>query len=294
MPHSRTNRADKLMKIIVSLTTTFEREQSGLLHKSVHSLLNQEQPPDVLMLNISDHPYLNDSGFADTPQWVKDLPVTINWVENTGSYRKLLPAIRNAAAKDLVVTADDDVVYGTSWLKSLIQASKNNPEAIVCCRARKMKKNIFGKWQNYRNWPLVKKETRGHLISPTGCGGVAYTRNLLDLDFLFDQKFLELAPTTDDLWFRMAGMRKGSQVLVLPQVDRDNAYLAHKHGLDRDNFNRIRTRNRLKKFAQRHVVKIKNYFGINQTKNDIAWDEICSYSVQKTCGPQGSKKKHDQ
>jgi len=266
------------MKIIVSLTTTYEREQAGLLYKSINSLLKQDNQPDIVMLNISEEPYLKDSGFSEIPQWLKDLNVTINWVKNTGPYRKLLPTLQLAGKDDLIVTADDDIVYGKFWLKRLIEVYRENPGTIVCCRARKMKRNFYGEWQNYRNWPLLKSKSCGLCILPTGGGGVVYSKEKLDSNFLFDQKYLELSPTSDDLWFKMASMLKKIPTLVCPEIDRENFYLKHAQGLDRENFIKIKTKNRLKKFAQRQVVKIKNYLGVNQTRNDMAWDRICSYS----------------
>lgn len=264
------------MKVLVSLTTTFER--SDLLKQTLQSLLNQDFTPDGIILNISKEPYLKDSGFTEIPRWIKNLPVTVNWVENTGSYRKLLPVLAEAQNEDLIVTADDDILYHDSWLKILIEENIENPKKIVCGRGRKMKKNIFSRWQNYRNWPLVKKKTSNLSILATGGGGVVYRRELLDLDFIFDKKYLEIAPMSDDLWFKMASMRKNVTTLACPDIDKNNIYLKHRQGLDRENFKKIRARNRLKKFGQRMTVKLKNYLGVNQTANDDAWDKICNFS----------------
>ncbi|MFO7972127.1 MAG: glycosyltransferase family A protein [Desulfobacterales bacterium] len=264
------------MKVLVSLTTTFER--SDLLKQTLPSLLNQDFTPDGIILNISKEPYLKDSGFTEIPRWIKNLPVTVNWVENTGSYRKLLPAIEGAGINDLVVTADDDVLYGKYWLKELVEQSLEHPEKIVCGRGRKMKKNIFCRWQNYRNWPVLKKKSSSLLIVATGCGGVLYRKKLLDLGFIFDKKYLEISPMSDDLWFKMASMRKNVTTLACPGIDKNNIYLKHRQGLDRENFKKIRTRNRLKKFGQRIALKLKNYLGVNQTANDDAWDKICNFS----------------
>ena len=264
------------MKILVSLTTTCDR--SHLLGQSLPSLVHQDLTPDALIVNISRAPYLKDRGFSQIPQWLERMPVTINWVENTGSYRKLLPVLSDADTDDLVVTADDDIVYGRSWLSSLVQAHHSSPGAIVCCRGRKMKKNIFGRWQNYRNWPLANKEMSGLHILPTGGAGTVYTRRLVHLDFIFDSTFLKIGPKNDDLWFKMASMRVNVPAKVCPEIDRSNTYLEHKLGLDKDNFSKVRSSIRLFKFVKRTVIQGKNYLGINHTENDAAWDAICTYS----------------
>jgi len=42
--------------------------------------------------------------------------------DNTGPYRKLIPALREAEPDDLIVTADDDIFSGRDWLQGLIKA----------------------------------------------------------------------------------------------------------------------------------------------------------------------------
>jgi cellulose synthase/poly-beta-1,6-N-acetylglucosamine synthase-like glycosyltransferase len=60
----------------------------------------------------------------------------------------LLPALNYSGKDDIIVTADDDILYDRNWLKTIVDASYLEPDSIVCCRARFIKKNIFNRWQN--------------------------------------------------------------------------------------------------------------------------------------------------
>jgi len=191
------------MKVILSCTTTFERRH--IFYYGIQSLLSQSIEPDLFLANISKKSF-SESGRI--PQWLNKNNININLVEDLGPYTKLLPALKYAEDDDLIITADDDILYQSNWLRELVELSREAPESIICARARKMKKNFFGEWQNYNNWHLVKNKKKAMNLLPTGVGGVGYRTKLLDLDFLTDTAFLKLAPTTDDLWFRMASLRE--------------------------------------------------------------------------------------
>lgn len=266
-------------KIIVSCTTTDKRLQ--LLYYTLISLSNQRLKPDMIFVNLSKEPYLGDDGIDTLPPWFDEFGVSINWVENTGSFRKLLPIFEKNLAndQDLVITIDDDVLYGENWLEDLVDQNDKHWDAIVCTRGRKIKKNIFGRWENYAKWNLVTKETEGLDILPTGVGGIVYKKSLIDVEFLLDNKFKEVASTTDDLWFKMASYRKHTPVVVCPQINSQNIYLQHQLGLEQINFNK--KTNYIYKVYNKAFGWIVDWFGVNRTKNDICWDAICKYSSDR-------------
>jgi hypothetical protein len=211
------------------------------------------------------------------PDWLDNPDLTINFVQNTGPYRKLLPALNHAGQHDLIVTADDDTLYDKTWLRALVDAAYSEPDSIVCGRARLIKKNLFNGWQNYSNWKRVGKRCKEMNMLPIGCAGVVYRKKLLDIKFLTNFEFLTIAPTTDDMWFRMASMLMDTPVAVFPEIDRLNVYLKHKYGLEKMN-NQKTSFSFLPRICNKRKLKIANFIGINQTKNDFSWDAICDFS----------------
>lgn len=134
--------------LVVNLTTTSGR--LDLCAVTLWSLIHQELLPDRIDLYISNDAYMADSGIDNLPEWYDKLNnikkiIHIKYVENTGPYRKIFPALAECAQDDILVYADDDVVYGRYWLETLVSAfNKFNGEAVVAARVRIKNKNFLG------------------------------------------------------------------------------------------------------------------------------------------------------
>ena len=99
--------------ISVNITTTSNR--TSLCAATIYSFYNQSIRPDIINLWISREPYLSDDGFTEVPKFVEELNmicdlIKVHFVKNTGPYRKILPALKEASDDDVLVYADDDVI----------------------------------------------------------------------------------------------------------------------------------------------------------------------------------------
>ncbi len=258
------------MKVSVSVTTT--KARLGVFFYALQSLKRQDYGNYSVVVNLSQEPYLFDTGIDTVPDWMIDGRVQVRFVHNSGPYRKLLPVIEEAGEEDIVVTADDDVLYTEHWLRRLVDSAMAHPEHIVCARARRIQKNVIGRCQNYSNWPIVLERTEGPLLLPIGCSGVAYRKTLLDLDFIFDPVYLDCAPTADDIWFRLASIRKRVNVYVDPEIDDGNSFIQHFKGLLQMNTHQPQPGSHLlHREVVRVITRVKDYLGIPISGNDIAW-----------------------
>ncbi|HFE8951921.1 TPA: glycosyltransferase family 2 protein, partial [Klebsiella pneumoniae] len=100
--------------IILNLTTTCGR--LDLCSATLWSLVNQSLVPDQINLWISKEPYMADEGIKTLPNSIIKLiecndRIKVHYTENTGPYRKIIPALRNCTDEDILVYADDDVIY---------------------------------------------------------------------------------------------------------------------------------------------------------------------------------------
>lgn len=268
------------MKVLVSLTTTNTR--LGLLFYTFQSLQRQSYRHFNIVVNISKEPYLFDSGIIDSPDWLAGDNVIVNYVKNSGSYRKLLPLINEIAATDLIITADDDVLYAEDWLSKIVDNAMRHSESIICGRARTIKKNIFGFFQNYANWSIVDKSQHGMDLIPIGCAGVAYRKELLDLNFLNDEVYAKLAPTADDIWFRLASLRKHTKVFIEPNIENGCIYMQHTMGLQETNiYKNPLTLSLVMRIILRLLNRFRNYIGKSMSKNDYSWKNANTYSHTK-------------
>ncbi|MGQ9427242.1 glycosyltransferase [Gilvimarinus sp. F26214L] len=269
------------MALIVTLTSTSER--LDVLRHTLISLSDQSYKPDRIVVCISKKPYLLDAGIKKLPPWlaamVEDSAVEINWVENTGPYRKLLPIYRQATADDWIVTCDDDVIYGAHWLSSLVRSGKANPTAIVCGRARRPTKNPWNVRQSYMHWPLVPGGTTGKDLLPLGVAGVLYRKPLLDHCIMFSDDFKRLAPKQDDLWFNLARQVADTDVVVSPEAEKFVYPIETPSTLS---VNNARTRSAdwdrfLRAVYDRLVYKLKGFMGLSICENDLALKRLDAY-----------------
>lgn len=259
------------MATILSTTTTASRLH--VFSYAIQSLLAQSVKPDRFLVNI-DRTAFTPEGPTPVPDWLRRDDVIVNLVTDVRSYTKLLPAISESSDDDVIVTADDDIIYKPTWLEELLDRSETNSRAIVCGRARYMPRNAFGNWKNYALWDNVDEVAYGLDLLPLGVGGVVYRHALVDLDFLTDSQSLTIAPTADDLWFREASLRRGTPVYVDPSIETGNMEINHGSGLLKTNARKLFRA----PFFKRRVERTIDYLGINRTAYDHAWDAIRRYS----------------
>lgn len=269
------------MKIIISLTTISDRLE--LLRYVLYALVNQSVKPDKIYVNISSEAYMADSGVNVIPEWVEDFKknnVEFRFTENIGPFRKLNPILDIAENHDVVITCDDDVIYGPHWLESLIKCSAEYPNAIVCSQAREIKQGIFRKYRSYIFWNIHRSDKAQPLYNllPIGAGGILYKKNLIDIDFALDRNFLWVAPLQDDLWYRAASILKDTPVVVCGQASRSFFPLVLSDGLYIKNASIGGVGGGvIISFLRKLLMFSMAYIGFRVTRNDYAWEKINSY-----------------
>ncbi len=201
--------------LIVSLTTIPER-----IHKvsiCINSLLQQDLKPDQIILWLSEsrergRPLLTKDSLPIDLRGLVSRGLDIRWCADTGSSRKLLPALE-AFPDALIVTADDDLMYPRSWLADLHRAHVAEPDYVHCHRGHWMRYQQDGKLRPYLEWDLLAYGKTGPSFDlfPTTGAGVIYGPGHLDPEVLNVQTMVELCPKADDVWFKamtvLAGVR---------------------------------------------------------------------------------------
>jgi len=269
--------------LTVNLTTTYQRLK--LCKITLVSLLMQSRLPDRIVVWVSKEPYLRDEGIANddlVKELVKSLPginseiISVRWVQNTGPYRKLIPMLREAAPKDIIVTADDDIFYGEDWLKHLVEAYDSAANALVAARVREVKTNFFGVNKSYLYWKIITKPTtiNDNFVVTFG-GGVALSRSMFREEDIYNEEYLKLAPTADDLWFSKLVRQNNINVKVLPSALREINFIEHNDGLNNHNIPSVTS------FIHRLRRKLWDrplgHLGVHVCGNDSAFSRIEAY-----------------
>jgi len=193
----------------------------------ISSILKQSRQPDRFILNISADAYLKDDGIPETalPSQIMSYReaglLEINYVENTGPYRKLLPTLRKEWDSNcVIVTADDDTLYPAHWLDELYQTFLAR-RTIVAYRCTQIAMEN-GAPRPYLDWVKpyandeVKDEYKDVFRFPTGKDGVLYSPAFFT-EHVFDLELIRLAPTADDLMFKLASMVTTTPVIAAPR-----------------------------------------------------------------------------
>jgi hypothetical protein len=125
------------------------------------------------------------------------------WVDgNAKCHQKIMPARDRSS---IVVTADDDVLYPSWWLATLLHTHREKPDHIVAHRAREVVTDGV-MLAPYATWGPANVATPNDRIFPTTVGGVLYPPGSLpDVAFNVDLA-LKLCPTADDVWLWAVGL----------------------------------------------------------------------------------------
>lgn len=200
--------------IIISLTSYPARIKT--VHQTIETLINQTYKPDKVLLWLGEEQFPNRD--KDLPQELLSLTskgLEICYCKDIRSYTKLIPALKKYP-DDVIITADDDILYMEDWLEKLVTAYQENPDYIHCHRAHLILFDNKKRMLPYNKWKLrisqVKQSYNNFL---TGVGGVLYPPNSLHPDVLNEQKFKELAPFADDIWFWAMAVLNGTKINVI-------------------------------------------------------------------------------
>jgi hypothetical protein len=110
-----------------------------------------------------------------------------------------------------MVTADDDVLYPTDWLKGLAAAYAEHPGVINGYRARIVALNEKG-IAPYTQFKLCKDTAASTCHMATGVSGVIYPPAFQKILKESGTGFANCCPRNDDLWLHVWAVRAGYQV----------------------------------------------------------------------------------
>lgn len=188
---------------IVSLTS-YGRRVHSVVYYTLISLLKQTERASKIILWLDDS--WNDRNVPERIMSLKQYGVEIMYYHDIKSYKKLIPTLK-LFPNDIIITVDDDMIYTSGLLKSLMDGFRKNGK--IQCTKGGLPKIYSGEISSYINWKNIDHAYDGDDIVPIGVGGVLYPPKSLDKDVLNEDAFCELAPNADDLWFWVMAKRAG-------------------------------------------------------------------------------------
>lgn len=209
-------------KVILSITTIKSRIKN--LKKILKSVLTKTQP-DIIHIFFSTEPNHIDHGcsyedFKDISEECDrkypNVKIFFSEVENIGSYRKLIPALK-LYKNSIIITIDDDELFTTDLIGTFLDAYEKH-KCIICSVGRIVDlENCINMNENISYYKQIIKSDKPYMnILPDGYGGILYHSDMFDDDFInFDYKNLdEDVAKNDDIFFRNYTFDKGIKVFV--------------------------------------------------------------------------------
>lgn len=271
--------------LIVNITTIDSRLH--LCAATLFSLALQSTPIDKIIVWVSSEPYMADKGITTLPAWFPLVNINKNiefkYTENIGPYRKIIPALNTFSEEDILVYADDDVVYGENWLKYLLDDFNAHAQNyVVASRVRLVTKNIFGRIRGYNDYnvvtqPAVLKDN--YII--TGVGGCIFSKKHIDSFFYTTRDFLKIAPTTDDVWLSNAFIMSGSQVYTSIKALAELNIIEHDYSALSSINTTFKTRIPGGRIINKIKEKLFGYLGLTTTRNDLAIRAVMEYMAAR-------------
>lgn len=261
--------------ISINITTTDSR--LDLCSATIWSIIHQDVLPERINIWISREPYMADNGILSLPLWfyeinkIKDI-VRIHYVENIGPYRKIIPALRRADHNDILIYADDDVIYAPGWYGSLLSTFfKFNEKYIVATRVRVKKRNFLGRLQSYNMFNVCNHDillNSGYIV--TGVGGCILKKTLINEKFLLLNDFTDIVPRTDDIWLSKIYELSSSSVFCNASSLKYIQEITHSNNALNQSNNLMSSGSVINKLLMKIRNRVFGYFGAVLSNNDIA------------------------
>lgn len=212
---------------VVSLTTYGTRART--VHLAIESIGRGEMRPSRIVL------WLDDQSLCDNlPNGVRRLQrrgLEVKRSHNYGPYKKSYPYVESLEEFEVpLVTADDDVLYPRHWLKELVKAFREFPDAVNCWTARTISLDDRGGLSSYESWKLTNSTSPSYRHVAIGVGGVIYPPPLQRALKQQGTAFLEYCPTADDVWLHLLALRAGYKVRKISEITLRQPYIPGTQG----------------------------------------------------------------
>lgn len=204
-------------RIIVSVTSFPKR--IGRLWLTLESILRQKIKPDLVIVWLSKEQFPTEESVPFKLRRLRSRGIMIRLEENDFlSHKKYYYMLRDYR-EDHFITIDDDIIYPSDFIFSLVNGYKQNPNCIISRYAFEMKYDLDGNLLPYMEWSMVRKEMEQTDVAFLGTGGGAlFPAHSLYPDVLDIELALRLCKYADDVWLNAMLRLNGKKVVVVDNL----------------------------------------------------------------------------
>lgn len=248
------NTEQRNQKIILSLTSYPQRFST--LEVCLKSLLLQRLKPDKIIVWYD----CEDAQITPRMREMERYGVSFKHVElNLKAHKKYFYAMQEYK-EDIVITVDDDVIYPSTMVQSLIKTHEKYPDCVCARRVHKIVYNSSG-IQPYNSWIDCchsEKAPSEHLLA-TGVGGILYVPCLFTDNNMFDaNQIIEYCLGADDIWLYCFERKLGIKVVWAPCIVEAGYVIKKAQKTSLMNINTLQNQN------DYYLNKVMGYLGVTR------------------------------
>jgi hypothetical protein len=217
---------DKKSLAYVSLTTHGGRLDT--VHLTIETIVGGNAKPGRLVLWLDD-----EAAWRDRPIALRRLEargVEVRLTTNYGPHTKYYPALDELTPDQILVTADDDMLYPRSWLSELLRAHREEPDLVHCHRAHLVTFSGPDSLLPYDRWDECWTRHSSIANFATGVSGVVYPTRMVELLRAGGTTFLSTAPRADDVYLHAVAASHGIRVRQVRRSPEHYAMLPESQG----------------------------------------------------------------
>lgn len=215
--------------IIISLTSFPARINK--LWIVIETLLRQSYKADLIILWLSKKQFKSLDSLPKRLKEQQQKGLIIRFVEeDIRSHKKYLYTIKEYP-NCILVTADDDLIYKSNWLESMIDNHYLYPDSIICNYGHQITYDKKGNIEKYNNWQEAKTDSKNVFFGSGG--GVLFPPNSFHTDITKIDLALKLCPIADDIWLNTMVRLNSKQIIkitdnniLLPIINKENIALS--------------------------------------------------------------------
>jgi hypothetical protein len=196
---------------VVSMTSYGRRVAT--VHLPLESIASGDLLPSRLIL------WLDDADAVENPSpGLRRLirrGLEVRLCEDDGPHKKYYPYVQSVSSHQLpLVTADDDWLFPSDWLATLMEHHSTDPSTNTTHRARNIVADAEG-LTRYDEWQLAGRRPSSRRNLATGGWGHVMTPAMLEALRNRHWEFRNVAPRADDIWLHRVAVETGTEPKVV-------------------------------------------------------------------------------
>lgn len=203
--------ADRKEHVVVSLTSYKERYQN--LPITLKSILIQTYKPDKIIVWLDDD--IPENQPTDEMRKLEEYGITYRFTYcHLKPHNKYIHAMREFPGS-IIITVDDDVIYGNKLIEKLMENHKKYPKAVCAVRTHKItwdKNNNIMPYNNW-DWECISINKPSLNLLATGVCGCLYPPGILPEETYNEDKIRKYCLMADDIWLKFMELSRNIPVV---------------------------------------------------------------------------------